>query len=492
MLIIPISAKVGWKNPPIVTLTLIILNCLVFFLFQAHDHDHRVNADRFYLTSGLAEIEIPRYHQYLRTIGTTAVKDIPGEFDDEDRNTALMKLHFQLEADYFFLERLSDDRVIHPDEADYAEWKKLRKQYETLRDKSVSFSSGLRPAYPRVSAFFTYMFLHGGFGHLFGNMMFLWILGCMIELGTTRFFFTGTYLLSGVIAALVFWGAYPLSTIPLVGASGAIAGLMGAFTVLYGNKKVAVFYSFGFYFDTAYISAITLFPLWLLNECYQLFLTGEPHVAYIAHIGGLVSGAAFAAVGKRIKGQVKEERFETPVEEKVMHLLADVMDHMADLNMNAAKSRISEILAISPDHPDALRHLFSIHKLKPETPAFHAITRRLLEIYLRKHETYPAAINIFETYKAAIRSPFLPVPLYLQLANAMIAEKEMDKAEKIVETLLKKKPDAPGLPATMIKLSNAFHKNGQEDKRQEYQLKICEQYPGSPEAAILRSTMPVI
>ena len=72
MLLVPISGKIGWKNPPVVTLALVLITCLVFFLFQTGDDDARMAAEQFYLESGLAEIEVPYYIDYLAEMGKKA------------------------------------------------------------------------------------------------------------------------------------------------------------------------------------------------------------------------------------------------------------------------------------------------------------------------------------------------------------------------------------------------------------------------------------
>ena len=71
MLIVPVSGKIGWKNPPLVTLALLVVNCLFFFLFQIDDDASSMAAEEFYLASGLAEIEVPRYIDYLEATGKT-------------------------------------------------------------------------------------------------------------------------------------------------------------------------------------------------------------------------------------------------------------------------------------------------------------------------------------------------------------------------------------------------------------------------------------
>ena len=94
MLIVPISGKIGWKHPPVVTLVLLVVNCLVFFLFQVNDDESRMAAEQFYLDSGLAAIEVPRYIDYLASAGKAA--DSHQSLDNMD-DQALMDVHFEME-----------------------------------------------------------------------------------------------------------------------------------------------------------------------------------------------------------------------------------------------------------------------------------------------------------------------------------------------------------------------------------------------------------
>ncbi|BBO89444.1 rhomboid family intramembrane serine protease [Desulfosarcina ovata] len=482
MLIVPISGKIGWKNPPLVTLAILVINCLVFFLFQINDDQARLEAEHFYLESGLAGIEVPRYMDYLEATGTATDGDLAVDPDDAE---GLMRLHFALEADAIFLSRLKGEQVITPRDAVYERWRMLRHDYEEKCNRSVAFAHGLRPATPRVSTFFTYMFLHGSVGHLVGNMVFLWILGCMIEIGAGRSLFTGIYLASGLMAAGLFWLVYPTSTVPLVGASGAIAGLMGAYTVLYGRKTVSVFYSLGFYFNTARIPAIILLPVWIANECYQLFFSGASHVAYVAHIGGLAGGALLAFSGARLVGGVNRDSFEEAAEDKVGPLMDDALEHMAHLEMDKASCLFEQILDLSPERADVLTHLFNIHKLTPESDAFHDTTKRLLQVQLKDPATHAAAIGVYQAYAERVRRPALSIPLYLQVAGAMATAGEIAGAEKILLAILKKRPQTPGLPTSLVKLANAFREGGQVDGWKRYRTLVCKHFPDSVEAAII-------
>jgi membrane associated rhomboid family serine protease len=481
MLIVPVSGKIGWKNPPIISFLLVAINCLVFFLFQTGDDASRISAETFYLESGLAQIEVPYYLAHLDATGKKNDSHRSPEALDE---AALVTLHFEMEADACFLDRLKQGKVIAPEDPQYEKWRHLRQSYEEKRDQSIAFSYGLRPAYQRVLAYFSYMFLHGGVDHLVGNMVFLWILGCMLEIGSGRLLFIGIYLVGGLAAAGVFCLIYPSSTIPLVGASGAIAALMGAYTVLYGIKRVTVFFSLGFYFDTVTVPAIVLLPVWLVNECYQLFFSGASHVAYVAHIGGLAGGALLAAIGERLVG-VDRDSFEAAPEDKVGPLMDRALEHVGNLEMDQARELFEEVLVLSPENIEALTHLFNIHKLKPESDVFHGTAKRLLGVLVRDAANPGGALGIYETYVRVAGRPRLSIPLYLQLAGIMAASGEVEAAEKIVMAVFKRRPDAPALPAALLKLAEAFRTKGRANRWQRCRQLVCKHFPDSAEAAMI-------
>lgn len=135
----------------------------------------------------------------------------------------------------------------------------------------------------------TSMFLHGGFAHLLGNMWFLWIFGDNIEDFLGAFGFIVFYLVTGVAATLVHVFTTSNPEIPLVGASGAISGVLGAYVVLHPSIRVKTLLIFGFFWRVIYIPAVYFLGLWFLMQILGGFQPGG-HVAYGAHIGGFVSG----------------------------------------------------------------------------------------------------------------------------------------------------------------------------------------------------------
>jgi membrane associated rhomboid family serine protease len=140
----------------------------------------------------------------------------------------------------------------------------------------------------------TSMFLHGSLGHLISNMLFLNIFGDNLEdhLGHIKYLLF--YLMSGVGGSLLQIFFSPGSTIPNLGASGAIAGLMGAYLVLFPYHRIEVLFSFGLYYRQAAVPAFTMLIYWIfaqfLGGLGQLAVADAGGVAYLAHIGGFAAG----------------------------------------------------------------------------------------------------------------------------------------------------------------------------------------------------------
>jgi len=156
---------------------------------------------------------------------------------------------------------------------------------------------------PVYATLISSMFLHGGWMHLVGNMLYLWIFGNNIEDVMGHGKFIVFYLLCGVLAALSYGLIDPTSEIPMVGASGAIAGVLGAYLLLYPHARVLVLVPFGF-IGTFYIPAMVVLGLWFLMQLLSGGMSvgheGEG-VAFFAHIGGFISGMALIGLFNKQK-----------------------------------------------------------------------------------------------------------------------------------------------------------------------------------------------
>ncbi len=165
---------------------------------------------------------------------------------------------------------------------------------------------------PSYLTLFSSMFIHSGFMHIFGNMLFLWIFADNVEdrLGHIPFIFF--YVICGIAGALLHSITAPNSKIPMIGASGAISGVLGAYILLFPKARVLALVPFGFFLRITYLPSIIFLGIWFLYQ----FLFGISSigargggVAYFAHIGGFIAGLAFALPFKKSRKKISYEIF---------------------------------------------------------------------------------------------------------------------------------------------------------------------------------------
>ncbi|MEX2599776.1 MAG: rhomboid family intramembrane serine protease [Dehalococcoidia bacterium] len=154
---------------------------------------------------------------------------------------------------------------------------------------------------PPWATVFTSMFLHAGLLHLGGNMLFLWVFGRNIEDRFGHLKFLGAYLLAGVAAVWAQVYIDPESQVPMVGASGAIAGILGAYIVLFPRSRVHTLLTIGIIFHMR-LPAIVLLGGWVLIQVFLGLTDTGGGVAYFAHIGGFAAGLAFGFLYRLFRG----------------------------------------------------------------------------------------------------------------------------------------------------------------------------------------------
>jgi membrane associated rhomboid family serine protease len=483
MLIIPLTDKISWRNPPFVTIIIILLNCLVFFIFQLSDNSRYYEAEKFSWTSGLAEMEIEKYVEYTDASDSIILLyNSEGELNEEEAYDQYQKM----KQDYDFLIKLKNDEIITPQDPLYSEWKTLREDYDEQRSKITSFNYGFIPAEHRPVTFITHMFMHGGLGHLFGNMVFLWLVGCMLEMGGGRIFYSVSYLLAGWCSVVAFWLVYPNSPIPLVGASGAISGMMGAFTILYCRRNVRIFYSLGFYFNYLETRAIYLLPIWIGLEFWQLFFGGMSNVAYMAHIGGLVSGALIGFFNLKVLKSFNADVIEPEPEDEISPIIEKALQHIRQLDMETGAGYLEQALAKDPEHIGAMTHLYNARKTEPQDQRFHDITRTLLTRLTRDKTHHKTAAKIFDEYTRLTKGPGLSSDLCFKMVSIFTGLGYPEKAERILAMIIKRKPDFPGIPGALLKLATGYRQKGGHSKSQKYLHVITRKYPDSTESEIAR------
>jgi membrane associated rhomboid family serine protease len=167
--------------------------------------------------------------------------------------------------------------------------------------KPASLTSGLTAW--GIFTIFSSMFMHAGLAHIGGNMLYLWIFGDNVEDRMGSFRYLLFYILGGVVASLTQILTHPTSTIPTVGASGAIAAVLGAYLVLFPSQKVLTLIPLGFWLRMTMLPASLVLGLWFVLQFFQgvlsLGMTDVGGVAFWAHIGGFVTGVLLGRLLKK-------------------------------------------------------------------------------------------------------------------------------------------------------------------------------------------------
>jgi len=237
-------------------------------------------------------------------------------------------------------------------------------QFEEAEHDSILEKYGFVPAHPTAISYLSANFLHGGWLHLIGNMWFLWLAGFILEDNWGRPIYTIFYLLSGVASMQFYAWCSQGSFTPLVGASGAVAALMGAFLVRFPKIKiemalVTLFYRFKFQ-----AAAYWLLPLWLFMEFfYGAALGVGDSVAHWAHVGGFLFGMSGAFV---IQKSGLEQKASEEIDSKIGWAgdpeVVRAEEALEQGNVEGDASILEQHVATKPDSIDALVILQQVQK----------------------------------------------------------------------------------------------------------------------------------
>jgi membrane associated rhomboid family serine protease len=242
-----------------------------------------------------------------------------------------------------------------------AELNGMAQTIEAKRDSSWLRRGALVPAHGMFQwGWLLHMFLHFGWMHLLGNLLFFYLVGPLLEDIWGRFVFPAFYLVGGGVAALAHFALNPGSDVSMAGASGAIAACMGAFAVRFARRNIrfAYFATFAFkvFKGTRLVPAWVWGLFWFGSEVLDFFLKSDNGVAVMAHIGGFAFGAAVAIVLKAsgIERKYLEpsvERTHTKIQHPSLQLGIEAQERG---ELEQARRLYTEVLSSEPDHEDAL------------------------------------------------------------------------------------------------------------------------------------------
>ncbi len=480
MLIIPVSRRPDWRHPPLVTLLLILLNCLIHFGLQSGDDKRTDNAYRYYASSTLPGIELPRYVKHLEDSGRSRDASSASAALEKDRWPQVL---MAMEGDEAFMKRLRSGNIVLPGEADYSSWRRQRNEFDRLKHASFTDRFGFKPAQPTLAGLIGHMFLHADFDHLLGNMAILFIVGYMVEetLGKRRYL--AFYLLAGIGAAgfdLVFNAS---RMVPGIGASGAISGVMAMFVALYGMRKIRFFYWVLVYFDFFRAPAIVILPLWVANELYQyLFNHGSP-VNYMAHLGGFITGAALIGAQRAFgKKRLAAPRQDAPLD-PLPGQLAKIDSLLGALRIDDARQALR---CLAEARPRDLLVVGRYYKVARNTPASEDYHHAAALIFALPDEHPGSTELIHETFveylKLARPTVRFSVRQLITLIQRLARSGHADDAERLTRVLGKRAPQEAHLPGLLLLVAEAFRRADNKAMRDAVLARLLQEFPASDAA----------
>jgi membrane associated rhomboid family serine protease len=428
MLILPLHRPLTRDTFPFVTALLFLANVLVFFVFQVGDGPAFERARKHYLESELPALELPAYEAFLQSGGRSdelqALRTLPAE----QRGAYVAN---ETLTDVAFVARLRQGELF-ADTGAFERWKPLRARYDDLQQQVFTLRHLLRSSEIDPWRMLASAFLHGGFGHLLGNMIFLAALGLLVEGALGGWRFLGVYLLgalgSSAISLAWRWGEAGGG----LGASGAIAALMGAFCVVWGRQPVRFFYWFGVVFDYIRKPAILLLPVWLGWEIYNLFANPDLGVGFDAHAGGIVTGAALGAALVGF-GQVRRDFIEDDEGEAVRDDRWErAQAHLGRLQLAEADTLLAEL---QHEQPDSFELRLARYRVASNAGVAVSKRERTLELLDARAPDAAALRAQLDALAQASAGADLALATRQRLVRRAIELQDLDLAERLLQTL---------------------------------------------------------
>ncbi|OMH26605.1 rhomboid family intramembrane serine protease [Motiliproteus sp. MSK22-1] len=362
MVIIPTEKRFDWKHSPVCLFFIVLVNILIFFFYQSGDGEKFGRAVTSYNSIGYFSTEWPVFKKYLESKNETRLL---AEYNDiyQQGDYAQLSYHLLSNNDFFEYLKVNRDKTINLKQIGH--WR----QREAIQKEIQSMSNlayGVRPDQLDPVTLITHQFLHGGVGHLLGNMFFLIVCGFAVEAAIGHFRFLIFYLISGIAGGLLYAIINKTSPVSLVGASGSISGVMAMYLGVFRLKKIEFFYWFFIFVGYFRAPALLLLPFYIGNELYSYFTNVDSNVAFMAHTGGFIAGSLLILVSLLLhlkvvnEDYVEEDQKIDPGQEK----LARIYDHIEKFQFDAALKAVNIVIAEQGATFDLLYLRYSLLKIE--------------------------------------------------------------------------------------------------------------------------------
>jgi membrane associated rhomboid family serine protease len=342
---------------------------------------------------------------------------------------------------------------------------------------------GYIPAKKNWIGLATYMFIHGGWLHLIGNMLLLYLTGPFIEDIWGRPIFTAFYIIAGLFSGFMFSLYYPNFMGPLIGASGAIAGLMGAFLIKYWKTKIKFFFFFFVFHGTFKAPAWLMLPIWLALEIFSANRIDSVNaegsgVAHWAHIWGFIFGLVMAAVMKRFK---IEEKYVHPKIEAQVHFVDEGYKAFEEATQKINEGKSDEAYALllsaarkNPKDKEVVEGLWNqANELGKEKEAAEFYIR-MIESEIRRNLMDVALVH-FMDLKRKIPQASISMTCKFTLMTYLTERKDYKEAKELASELIEE-VDLNSSPGLLQNFASAASEHSPEIAKKV--MELCLKHPG--------------
>lgn len=363
MLIVPTEKRFDWKHAPVVLIFLVIVNALVFVFYQSSDAEKAYTAIEGFANSGWVEKEWPIFESYLQQ---QQRDEELREYQRWQRGQDYDALAQVMLIDAAYFRHVQNEARFEFYDDEYQNWKTERVAFQDQFFEISSFKYGLRPTDFSLVTLISHQFLHGGLGHIVGNMVFLMVFGFAVEAAVGHLRFLAFYLIGGVVAGLAQVATTLGSDLPLVGASGAISGVMAMYLAVFRLRKIEFFYWVFFFVGYFRAPALLILPFYIAKEIFQYYTLEGSNVAFMAHAGGFVAGGLLIALAllfnrNMLNDDYIEEDQQISQRDKI---LADVYKAIEGLRFDYAAKLLLALMQKQGADFELMRMRYNLEKIK--------------------------------------------------------------------------------------------------------------------------------
>ncbi len=465
MLIVPTEKRFDWQHAPVTLFFIVLINCVIFFFYQSADTPKMIQAAGQYHQSGYLELEWPQFEKWLSSHGE------PGELAEyralyDSADLAELSMAMLMQEDFYrYLKERPYEFLGH---SQIDGWSRQRGQINDLIQSVSYLKFGLTPKQLEPFTLISHQFMHGDTMHLLGNLFFLIVCGFAVEAAIGHLRFLLFYLVSGVAGGLLYSVVDLNSTVPLVGASGAISGVMAMYVAAFRLRKIEFFYWFFVLVGYFRAPALVILPFFIGKELLDFYTNTGSNVAYMAHTGGFIGGALLIGVALLINPKIFNEEYldedqsTDPFREKLARVYAAVEKY----RFATAATLLTELITEHGSNFELEQLRYQLLKLqRPE--GYRDSVLALLRMKPRNDRDQALLATVWADnpeYRQQLEDE-----QQLKLAMNLACREHLPAAESIFQQLHGQRCQHPSLGVLARKLSLCFEQLDNRSKKYEYE-----------------------